>query len=82
MKVKIDIDCTPQEARAFLGWPDLEPLQRSMMEELQKKMAASVAAMEPEAMLKAWLSSGLEGFEKLQAMWGKVGGARRKEPEV
>ena len=30
MKVKIDIDCTPEEARAFFGLPDLGPLHEQM----------------------------------------------------
>ena len=31
MKVKIDIDCTPEEARTFFGLPDLGPLQKEML---------------------------------------------------
>jgi kynurenine formamidase len=30
MKIKIDIDCTPQEARAFFGLPDVEPIQEAV----------------------------------------------------
>ena len=28
MKVTVDIDCTPADARAFLGLPDVTPLLR------------------------------------------------------
>ena len=35
MKVKFDIECTPQEARAFFGLPDVEPMQAAMMKELE-----------------------------------------------
>ena len=38
MKVTIDVDCTPEEARAFLGLPAVAPLQEAMMQELQKRM--------------------------------------------
>jgi hypothetical protein len=31
MKITIDIDCTPGEARAFLGLPDVAPLQAEVM---------------------------------------------------
>ena len=40
MKVTIDIDCTPEEARTFLGLPDVKPFQDAMMDKMQmKKMA-------------------------------------------
>jgi len=34
MKVTIDIDCTPAEARAFFGLPDVQPLQTAVMDRL------------------------------------------------
>ena len=37
MKVKIDIDCTPEEARTFFGLPDLGPLQQAMLKAMQEK---------------------------------------------
>ena len=51
MKISIDIDCTPEEARAFLGLPDVKPMQDRLMADLQERMAASLRAMEPAEML-------------------------------
>ena len=31
MKIKFDIEVTPQELRAFLGLPDVEPLQQELI---------------------------------------------------
>ena len=31
MKISIDIDCSPQEARAFFGLPNVEPIQEAGM---------------------------------------------------
>ncbi len=47
MKVTVDIDCTPAEARAFLGLPDVTPLNDAMVAEMQERMKANVAAMQP-----------------------------------
>lgn len=76
MKVSIDIECTPQEARAFFGLPDVGPMQQALMKDLEDRMRANLAAMEPEAMLKTWLPASMEGFETLQrAFWqGMTGG--------
>ena len=43
MKFSIDIDCTPEEARQFLGLPDVEAFQKSMMELVQERLTAQVA---------------------------------------
>jgi hypothetical protein len=56
MKVTFDIDCTPQEARQFFGLPDVEPMQKAFMEEVQKRMMAEVDRFSPEGLMKSWLS--------------------------
>lgn len=75
MKVTVDIDCTPEEARAFLGLPDVRATQDAVMAALKDRMMAGLAAMEPEAVLKTWLPLGLEGIEQAQkAFWAQFGG--------
>lgn len=74
MKISIDIDCTPEEARKFLGLPDVSALQDSLMKQVEAQMAAALKGMEPEAMLKAWLPAGMEGFDQMQkAFWAQFG---------
>ena len=34
MKVTIEIDCTPDEARVFMGLPDVKPMQAAVMASL------------------------------------------------
>ncbi len=76
MKVNITVEMTPQEARAFLGLPDVAPVQQQMMEEMQARMKAAFDAGDPEGMMRAWApqlygeGSGVEAFQKFQkAMW-------------
>ena len=69
MKITVDVDCTPEEARAFLGLPDVRPMQEQLMREVQERMAANIRAMEPEAMLRTWLPATLKGFEQIQEMF-------------
>ena len=42
MRITVDVDCTPEEARAFLGLPDVKPMQEQLMGELQERMAANI----------------------------------------
>jgi hypothetical protein len=69
MKITIDVDCTPDEARRFLGLPDVTPLQEQLVRELQERMTASLAAMDPETLVKTWLPVGLQGLEQMQKMF-------------
>ncbi len=56
MKITVDIDCTPAEARQFLGLPDLEPLQKAAMDEIEKRMMAEFDRYSPEELVKSWLA--------------------------
>lgn len=71
MKIKIEIDCTPLEARSFLGLPDVEPMQEALMKQLQSQLSSTLSMMDPEQILKSWMPIGAQGLEQLQkAMWG------------
>ncbi len=79
MKVTMNVDCTPEEARAFLGLPDVKPMQEQLMRELQERMAANIRAMEPEAMLRTWLPATLKGFEQMQEIFmNQMTGTKRE----
>lgn len=78
MKIKLDIDCTPEEARAFFGLPDVRPMQESLIAELQGRISESMAAMDPEALIKTWLPAGMQGFEQMQkAFWSQMAGTAK-----
>jgi hypothetical protein len=78
MKVTIDIDCTPEEARAFLGLPDVTPLQETMMREIEERMRAALRNTDPEVLFKTWLPASLQGWEQIQAFWRGMAGAAAK----
>ncbi len=72
MKVTINVECTPEEARTFFGLPDVKPIQESMMTEMQKRMEAGMSSMDVENLMKAWMPGanmgsmpGLEQFQKM-----------------
>lgn len=66
MKVTIDIDCTPQEARTFLGLPNIEPLQDELLAQLQQQLSGYLKSTDPETMLKVWLPEGIKGLGQIQ----------------
>ncbi len=68
MKMHIEIDMTPDEARKFLGLPDVTKLQDKMLAEIERRMKAAVDVNDPEAMLKAWMPLGGKAFEQFQRL--------------
>ena len=58
MKVNVEVECTPAEARAFMGLPDVEPLNDHLVSEMKKRMDANMTAMQPEELMKTWTSFG------------------------
>lgn len=75
MKVKFDIECTPEEARKFLGLPDVAPMQEALMKEIEQRMAENMRSLDPETMLKTWLPATMQGWGQMQKMfWNQMGG--------
>jgi Family of unknown function (DUF6489) len=73
VKITIDIDCTPQEVRTFLGLPRVEAMQDALVAKLQERLAKSLDAMDPEALMKLWMPGGIEGLTQLQErFWGPL----------
>lgn len=56
MKVSIEIDCTPQEAREFLGLPDVQPMQAAVMGKIEAQMIEAAERFSPDALLRSWMS--------------------------
>ncbi|GLQ04945.1 DUF6489 family protein [Sneathiella chinensis] len=84
MKIKLDIECTPQEARIFFGLPDVEKMQEAIMKELQDRMIENISGLDPEKMMKTWLPASMKGFDQMQNMFwsslsGDKGGSDSKE---
>ncbi len=56
MKMTVDFDFTPDEARQFLGLPDVKQMQSRVMEKLEQQMLDAAAAYSPDELMKRWFS--------------------------
>jgi hypothetical protein len=77
MKVTINIDCTPLEAREFLGLPNIQPMQEKAMQQLEEKLLSGVAGMSPDAILRTWMSFNPEQLGDMFKMFGGLGGTKK-----
>lgn len=74
MKVSVDVDCTPEEARRFLGLPDLSPVHEAYVEKMK---SALTDAPSPEMfgdMMKAWGPMNEAGMGMWKQMLDQMGG--------
>lgn len=73
MKITITIDCTPEEARRYMGLPDVAPMQEAMLNQMQEQMMSNLSSMQPTEMMKTWLPMGLDSWLDLQkAFWTRM----------
>jgi hypothetical protein len=73
MKVNIDIDLTPEEARKMMGLPDVEPLQREMMEKMREQMLQNLDDMnDPEFFFKKVFPVGVQSMENFQNFFSEA----------
>ena len=84
MKVTVEIDCTPDEARQFLGLPDVKPMQAALMAQMEAQMSEAVNRFSPDAMLRSWMSLVPQTPDQLKDIVGKffrppTGGAPKTE---
>jgi hypothetical protein len=73
MKVTFNVECSPEEARSFLGLPDVAPMQQALMAELEQRLRANIDAMNPDTLIKTWLPASLQNVEQAQKMfWSQM----------
>lgn len=68
MKITVDIDCTPLEARQFFGQPDVQPMQAAILAEMERRTLAEMEKFSPENLLQTWFSNGQQGADMFAKM--------------
>jgi hypothetical protein len=72
MKFRVEVDCTPLEARQFVGLPNVEPLQAAVMTEVERRMMAEMDRFSPDAMMRSWFSVFPQNAEQMQGLFMKM----------
>lgn len=80
MKIKFDIDCTPGEARAFFGLPDVKPLQDAMMADVEERLRKALTGMDAETLMKTWFPANVQSFQDFEkAFWSQFGAGGKEK---
>ena len=68
MKLNITVDCTPEEARAVLGLPDVSPINETLVASVKQRIEQNVELVSPEFYLKQWYSMGGQATDSFMQM--------------
>ena len=66
MKMTIEVDCSPEEARRFLGLPDVSALNEHLVSEMTKRIDANISMLNPEEFMKNWMTFGTGAQEQFR----------------
>lgn len=76
MKVNIEIDCSPEEARRFMGLPDIKPVQDAYVEKMvETARTGGVPGEVVDAFVKNFAPMGEVGMKLFQQFVSQAGKA-------
>lgn len=71
MRLTINIDCTPEEARAFFGMPNVEPMNDMIISEMTRRAKENLDTLaDPERFMTQMMTMGGKGLEQFQNLMG------------
>ncbi len=74
MKVTIEVDCTPIEARSFFGLPDVTGLNEHLVAEMKNRIDANLNMLQPEELLRNWMTFGGQAQESFMRLMAAASG--------
>ena len=74
MKITINVDCTPEEARKFLGLPDVDALNETLMDAMKERVEKGFDPDEMDKLMRTWIGGAGAGVSEMQkAFWSMMG---------
>ena len=75
MKFTVNVECSPEEARRFMGLPDVTPINEALVAEMGKRMEQNLALMSPDTMMQSWMSVGTQAQDAFVKLMTSAAGA-------
>ncbi|WP_336961973.1 DUF6489 family protein [Sphingobium aquiterrae] len=68
MKITFNVDCTPEEARGFLGLPDLSPIHDKYVQTMMESMNGQVSMDQMQNLIRSFSPMGETGIKLFKQM--------------
>lgn len=73
MKFTVNVECTPVEARQFMGLPDVTSINEMFMNSLEEKTRENIDTItDPHKYFENLMSMGGKNYETMQAMFAAM----------
>lgn len=69
MKINVEIDCTPEEARKVMGLPDFTPLHEIYLDQMGETMRNGINPDMMDRMMRSWSPMGEVGMNLWRQMF-------------
>ncbi|WP_205412225.1 DUF6489 family protein [Sphingomonas crusticola] len=77
MNITMNVDCTPEEARRFMGLPDMSPIHELYLEKVREAMTNGMTPDMLETMMRTWSPMGEMGMNAWQKMIEQMTGTAK-----
>lgn len=74
MKISVDVDCTPEEARRFLGLPDMSSVHEVYLEKMRRTIDEGITPDAIQSLMNSWGPMGEAGLAMWKQLFDKMGG--------
>ncbi len=74
MKITVDVDCTPEEARRFMGLPDMAPVHEAYLSRIRGAIEQGLTPETIQSMMRAWGPMGEAGMTVWRQMIDRMSG--------
>jgi hypothetical protein len=69
VKINVEVECTPEEARRAMGLPDLTPLHESYLGKMREAIERQGSPEAIEAMMRNWNPMGEAGMQLWRSLF-------------
>jgi hypothetical protein len=75
MKISVDVDCTPEEARRFMGLPDMTSVHEAYLSRIRGAIEQGVTPEMIQSMMRTWSPMGEAGMAVWRQMVERMSGS-------
>ncbi len=78
MKISVDVDCTPEEARRFMGLPDLSSVHEAYLTRMRSAIEQGITPDAIQSMMQSWGPMGEASMNLWRQMMEQLSGGSSK----
>ena len=77
MNITMNVECSPEEARRFMGLPDMGPIHDLYLEKLKETMSQGLTPETMDRMIRTWTPMGDAGMNAWRQMIEQMTGTSK-----